>query len=125
MFLALLREAGVEDIRPSFGAILVPLLEEDGLRLGELARRAGLTKQTLTTLIRRIEAQGYVERRPDPKDGRAARLFLTKKARSVEPILIGVIANLDTMTRALDRGGDFVPIADWLRAMSDKGSASK
>ncbi|HUT48367.1 MAG TPA: MarR family transcriptional regulator [Alphaproteobacteria bacterium] len=125
MFLALLREAGVDDIRPSFGAVLVPLFEEDGLRLGELAQRAGLTKQTLTALIRRIEAQGYVERRPDPKDGRAARLFLTPKARSLEPILVRVIANLEAITRALDQGGDFGPIADWLRAMSDRGAASK
>lgn len=120
MFLALLREAGVDDIRPSFGAVLVPLFEEDGLRLGELATRAGLTKQTLTTLIRRIEAQGYVERRPDPRDGRAARLFLTRKARALEPILVRIIKKLDRMTRDLDRRGDFDPIAGWLRAMSEK-----
>jgi len=125
MFLALLREAGVDDIRPSFGAVLVPLFEEDGLRLGELAKRAGLTKQTLTTLIRRIEAQGYVERQPDPKDGRAARLFLTRKARTLEPILIRAIANLDVLTRELDQSGDFAPIADWLRAMSLKESTPK
>ena len=120
MFLALLRDAGVDDIRPSFGAVLVPLFEEDGLRLGELARRAGLTKQTLTTLIRRIEAQGYVERRPDPKDGRAAQVFLTRKAQALEPILVRIIEKLDRTTRKLDQGSDFAPISDWLRAMSDR-----
>ena len=125
MFLALLRDAGVDDIRPSFGAVLVPLFEEDGLRLGELARRAGLTKQTLTTLIRRIEAQGYVERRPDPRDGRAAQLFLTRKAQALEPILIRIIETLDRSTRKLGQGGDFTPIADWLRAMSDRKTTPK
>lgn len=120
MLLALLREAGVDDIRPSFGAVLVPLFEEDGMRLGELAKRAGLTKQTLTSLIRRIENQGYVERRPDPQDGRAARLYLTQKARTLEPILVRIIKQLDTMTRGLDGQGDFDPIAAWLRAMSQK-----
>lgn len=120
MLLALLRQAGVDDIRPSFGAILVPLFEEDGLRLGELARRGGLTKQTLTTLIRRVEAAGYVERRPDPEDGRAARLHLTRKARKLEPVLVDIISTLDRMTRELDARGDFDPIAAWLRAMSEK-----
>jgi DNA-binding MarR family transcriptional regulator len=120
MLLALLRDAGVDDIRPSFGAVLVPLFEEDGLRLGELAVRAGLTKQTLTTLVRRIEAQGYVERRPDPQDGRATRLFLTHKARALEPILVRIIKKLDLITRDLDAQTDFDPIAAWLRAMSQK-----
>jgi DNA-binding MarR family transcriptional regulator len=120
MLLAMLREAGVDDIRPSFGAVLVPLFEEDGLRLGELARRAGLTKQTLTTLVRRVEAQGYVERRPDPEDGRATRLYLTRKARTLEPELVRIIKALDRMTRGLDSHGDFDPIAAWLRAMSEK-----
>jgi DNA-binding MarR family transcriptional regulator len=120
MLLALLRDAGVDDIRPSFGAVLVPLFEEDGLRLGELASRAGLTKQTLTTLVRRIEAQGYVERRPDPQDGRAARLYLTRKARALEPILVRIIKQLDRITRDLDAQNDFDPIAAWLRAMSQK-----
>jgi DNA-binding MarR family transcriptional regulator len=122
MLLALLRDAGVDDIRPSFGAVLVPLYEEDGLRLGELALRAGLTKQTLTTLVRRIEAQGYVERRPDPQDGRAVRLYLTRKARTLEPILVRIIKKLDRITRDLDAGSDFDPIAAWLRAMSQKQS---
>jgi len=120
MLLSMLREAGVDDIRPSFGAVLVPLFEEDGLRLGELAVRSGLTKQTLTTLVRRIEAQGYVERRPDPQDGRATRLFLTHKARALEPILVRIIKKLDRITRDLDAQTDFDPIAAWLRAMSQK-----
>jgi len=120
MLLAMLREAGVDDIRPSFGAILVPLFEEDGLRLGELARRGGLTKQTLTTLIRRVEDKGYVERRPDPDDGRAAQLFLTRKARKLEPVLVDIIQRLDRITRDLDANGDFDPISAWLRAMSQK-----
>ena len=32
--------AGYSDIRPSYGSALLPLYEEDGLRMGELARRA-------------------------------------------------------------------------------------
>ncbi len=47
--------AGYADVRPSYGSVLLPLYEQDGLRMGELARRARLSKQTMTTMIRRLE----------------------------------------------------------------------
>ena len=37
------REAGHPEVRASFGSVLVPLFEEDGLRMGELARGSGLS----------------------------------------------------------------------------------
>jgi len=46
--------------------VLLPLYEQDGLRIAELARRARLSKQTMTELICRLERDGLVERRPDP-----------------------------------------------------------
>jgi hypothetical protein len=42
-------------VRPSYGSILVPLFEEDALHMGELARRARLSKQTMTTMVRLLE----------------------------------------------------------------------
>ena len=52
------RAAGWSEVRPSYGSILVPLFEEDGLRMGELARRARLSKQTMTTMVRLLERDG-------------------------------------------------------------------
>jgi DNA-binding MarR family transcriptional regulator len=78
--------AGWGDVRPSYGSILVPLFEEDGLRIGELARRARLSKQTMTTMVRLLERDGLVRREPDPEDGRAFRIVLTGKARRFEPV---------------------------------------
>jgi DNA-binding MarR family transcriptional regulator len=80
------REAGWDEVRPSYGSILVPLFEEDGLRMGDLARRARLSKQTMTTMVRLLEREGLVRRRPDLDDGRASRVFLTAKARKFEPV---------------------------------------
>src|SRR5579863_8832382 len=88
-------EEGFPHIRPSFGAILVPLFEEDGLRLGELAVRAKLSKQTMTTMIRLVEQANLVITRPDPEDGRAKRIFLTKAARRFEPVAEKVLAELE------------------------------
>jgi DNA-binding MarR family transcriptional regulator len=78
--------AGWAEVRPSYGSILVPLFEEDGLRIGELARRSRLSKQTMTTMVRLLERDGFVLRKSDPADGRAFRVVLTAKARTFEPV---------------------------------------
>lgn len=80
------RDAGWEAVRPSYGSILVPLFEEDGLRMGELARRSRLSKQTMTTMVRLLERDGFVRREPDPEDRRASHIVLTAKARRFEPV---------------------------------------
>jgi DNA-binding MarR family transcriptional regulator len=86
-------------VRPSYGSVLLPLYEEDGLRMGELARRARLSKQTMTTLVRLVERDGLVERRADPSDGRASLVFLTDRARAFEPVAAAVLTELDGLVR--------------------------
>jgi DNA-binding MarR family transcriptional regulator len=86
--------AGFPDVRPSYGSILIPLYEEDGLRMGEIARRARLSKQTMTTMARLLERDGLVERRPDPHDGRAALVFLTHRAQAFRPIAEATLREL-------------------------------
>jgi DNA-binding MarR family transcriptional regulator len=111
--------AGYPDVRPSYGSILLPLFEEDGLRMGELAARARLSKQTMTTMVRLLERDGLVERRADPSDGRAALVFLTERARSFRPVAEATLAELDRLVvRMLTaRGRDEVRAA--LRALAD------
>ena len=75
---------GYGEVRPSYGSVLLPLYEEDGLRMGELAARARLSKQTMTQLIVRLERDGLVERRPDPTDARATLIYLTKNSNQNE-----------------------------------------
>jgi DNA-binding MarR family transcriptional regulator len=79
--------------------VLVPLYEEDGLRMGELGRRARLSKQTMTQMIRQLETEGLIERRPDPDDARASRVFLTRRARRLEPVAADVITELERLAR--------------------------
>ena len=89
--------AGYPDVRPSYGSILLPLFEEDGLRMGELAVRARLSKQTMTTMVRLVERDGLVERRADPSDGRASLVFLTERARSFRPVAEATLGELDRL----------------------------
>jgi DNA-binding MarR family transcriptional regulator len=93
------RDAGWGAVRPSYGSILVPLFEEDGLRMGELARRSRLSKQTMTTMVRLLERDGLVQRKRDPEDGRAARILLTEKARRFEPVAEQTLDELGALAR--------------------------
>jgi len=88
---------GFPEVRPSYGSVLLPLFEKDGLRMGELAARARLAKQTMTTLVRLAEREGLVRRERDPEDGRAFRISLTPRARAFQPVAEGVLAGLDAL----------------------------
>ncbi len=100
----LLQEAfareGFPEVRASYGSVLLPLFEQDGLRMGEVASRARLSKQTMTTMVRLAERDGLVERRPDPTDRRATRVHLTSKGRRFKPVAERVLADLDELARA-------------------------
>ena len=99
------RREGYGEVRPSYGSILVPLFEEDGLRMGELARRSRLSKQTMTTMVRLLERDGLVSRVRDPEDGRAFRIQLTPRSRAFRPVAEAVLAELDALvSRRLSRG---------------------
>jgi DNA-binding MarR family transcriptional regulator len=52
-------------------------LDETGTRLTELARRASMTKQSMSELVDQVERTGLIERRPDPTDGRAKLVCFT------------------------------------------------
>jgi DNA-binding MarR family transcriptional regulator len=92
-------ERGFGEVRPAYGSILLPLFEEDGLRIGELGRRAQLAKQTMTTMVRLLERDGLVASRPDPRDARATRVYLTVRARRFRPVAEEVLARLDDLVR--------------------------
>jgi DNA-binding MarR family transcriptional regulator len=88
-------ELGYPEVRPSYGSLLLPLFEEDDLRMGEIAARARLSKQTMTTLVRLAERDGLVVRVPDPTDGRATRISLTRRAREFSTVADRVVAGLE------------------------------
>lgn len=71
-----LRERGHEGLGTTHTALL-PHVDLGGTRASVLAERAGMTKQAAGQVVRDLERQGYVERRPDPEDGRATLVRFT------------------------------------------------
>ena len=88
-------ERGHRDVRPSYGSVLLPLWESDGQRIGQLADRARLSKQTMTTLVRLCERDGLVTTVRDPSDGRATLVSLTARARGFGAVAGEVVAELE------------------------------
>jgi len=64
--------------------VLAHLGRKDGQTQTDLAERMDLGAVTLSGLIDRLEASGWVERRPDPKDRRAKRVWLTAKVSDLQ-----------------------------------------
>ncbi len=81
IFASVVSGTDFDDLRPSHGNAMEQLEIEDGLRLTDLAARAGITVQSMGELIDDLEVKGYVERRPDPDDRRAKRIYLTDRGR--------------------------------------------
>ena len=118
LFVEALERRGVTDIRPSFGAVLVPLFRGGDLRLGEIAERGGLSKQTVTSLIQRLEALGYVERRPDPEDGRAIRVSLTESGVRMKEAVRASVEEVEKEVSRLASGDTFRNTIGWLETLS-------
>jgi MarR family transcriptional regulator for hemolysin len=80
-------------------AVLARIESSEGLKQVELAETLDLQPITLTRLIDRLCDSGLIERRSDPDDRRAKRLYLTPAAR---PVLDGLARiGKDMMTTVL------------------------
>lgn len=82
---AALREAGFGDIRPA-AANVFPFMTAGGITVSRLAELARVRKQSMAQAVDQLEAAGYVERRPNPRDQRSRLLFLTERGASVPPV---------------------------------------
>jgi DNA-binding MarR family transcriptional regulator len=69
---------GFEDIRSAHLAVF-QYPSPRGVRVTVLADRAGMSRQAVTYLIQELEEKGYLERHPDPSDGRASLVHLTAR----------------------------------------------
>jgi DNA-binding MarR family transcriptional regulator len=62
--------------------VILALAANDGLPAGTLAQKLGVKAPTMTRTIGRMEAQGFVERRPDADDARLTKVYLTETGRN-------------------------------------------
>lgn len=87
-------DAGFDDLRPAH-TVVFQHIDADGSRLTTLAERAQITKQSMGYLVDHLEQRGYVDRRPDPSDRRAALICLTERGWGVIRSSLAIIAGLE------------------------------
>ncbi len=80
----MLTDAGIDEFNGAQGRILYVLWQEDNLPIAELSKRTGLAKNTLTTMLDRMENAGHIKRIPDSNDRRQIRITLTDSAHNLE-----------------------------------------
>lgn len=85
--------AGFDDITLA-QARIAARIAPDGSRVSQLAEQARVTKQSAASLVEQLEKAEYVERVPDPTDGRARLVRLTPRLRRVAEVADAEVARV-------------------------------
>ncbi len=72
---------GIDDLHPSVGLILLPLLKREGRTPSELAKDLHMKAPTITVIANRLEDRGWIRRERGTTDRRQVHLYLTKEGR--------------------------------------------
>ncbi len=83
VFGELLVKEGITEFNGAQGRILYVLWQEDNLPIIELSHRTGLAKNTLTSMLDRMEERNIIKRCADERDKRVTRIVLCEKARQL------------------------------------------
>ena len=87
--------------------VMLALWEHSTLSVGEASRLPHLSPATLSPLVRRLEAQGYVQRERQQPDERVVHLTLTKEGRALRRRALkvppAIVASLDVDVAELER----------------------
>jgi len=70
--------------------VMLALWEQDGPMVSELGQRLSLDSGTLTPLLKRLEATGYVSRVRDAQDERRVRIHVSAAGRRLKARAVGV-----------------------------------
>jgi MarR family transcriptional regulator, organic hydroperoxide resistance regulator len=86
IFARKLKEYGIEEINPAQGRILFALWQQDEIPINELAQKTSLGKSTLTSMLDRLEAAGYLLRQPSREDRRKIFIKRTEKDKNLQQV---------------------------------------
>jgi len=68
-------------IHPGQMALLKLLYARNGLKQSEICKALNIKPSTAAVSVKRLEKSGLVERRPDEKDQRVSRVYITERTR--------------------------------------------
>jgi MarR family transcriptional regulator for hemolysin len=67
--------------------VIAALRHEDGLSQAAIQQRLAIEGATLTPIVQRLEADGWISRTSDPADRRRQRVWLSDRSRAAAPAI--------------------------------------
>jgi DNA-binding MarR family transcriptional regulator len=99
--------------------ILFALLASDGLNPKTMAEQLEIDGSAITGLLDRLEKEGLVERKADPKDRRAFCVYLTKKGRRRAEDVLPAAMEVNRRLKASLGKGDEQVVSRFLEKVKD------
>jgi DNA-binding MarR family transcriptional regulator len=87
------RESGF-DVTPEQWSVLNKLWEIEGLNQMELAEKTSKDRHTITRILNLMEKKNFIIRKPDRKDNRCYRVYLTPKGMGLKKKLTPIVVEL-------------------------------
>lgn len=109
---ALTRALAPLDIKPPHLDILVNLYRFEGISQQELARKLLVGRSNMSMLLPQMEKRGLLERRPDQRDRRVLRLFLTPEGRETSEQAMRIQTDLIERTLSATPVDECMRLAD-------------
>ena len=91
-----LHENGFDDIEAAH-LVVLQYPGPQGKRPSDLAAELQISKQALNYLLGELERLGYLERVPDPDDGRSKRIAITPRGMAIIPVVRGAVGEIETV----------------------------
>jgi DNA-binding MarR family transcriptional regulator len=100
---------------PAQAGVLFLLKKTDGATMGQLAEALDLGAPATSGLIQRLEALGWVQRQPDPEDGRTQRVWLQAAGLAQLPGLQRVLQRINARLTDGFTEAELDVVARWLQ----------
>jgi DNA-binding MarR family transcriptional regulator len=108
------------EVTPAQAGLLFILGRQDGILMGEAGAALDLGPAGISGLVDRTAAARLVERRADPEDGRAFRVWLTPQGRAALTRAKAAAAQVNaTLTEGFS-AGEIEIVARWLTSIQSK-----
>jgi DNA-binding MarR family transcriptional regulator len=91
---------GHAELRQAHARLMV-FLDWEGSRITDIAKAMDVTKNAVGQLVTELEDLGYIERRPDPADGRAKVVRYTRRGKALLADAAAISTSLDAEVEAI------------------------
>ncbi len=120
----LFREMAEHGLHPGQAFCVAAISHREGITQAELAEELGVSRPTVSVMLRKLERSRVVERRTDADDQRYTRLHLTDEGRARYGVMHTVLAEIAEKAIAPMSAADQAELTRLLGMLSDNIQAA-